>query len=1162
MQNTAICKGCAVNERRFFVIQKQRTTGSGFFIMKSGFNSIAPEACCTGKRLKHLLRIMKLTTAILFIFCMQVSARVASQTITYSGKNVKLQHVFSVIEQQTGYTVAGYSNLVRKAPALNVEAKKEPLENFLEKLFSDVNLKYSIIKKTIFISPVKDAQGRLEVIEVEEPEDQKFPLHVTVTGEDGKPLVSASIQNRKTGVVVATNAEGVARLDVDKGDVIEISYVGFEKQSFTIKEGQSVLTVTLKVSQSVLDDVQVIAYGTTTKRLSTGNITTIKASDIAKQPVNNPILALIGRVPGVFISQDNGIAGGGVKIQIQGQNSIGSGNDPLYIIDGVPFISQLPRGVGGILGGANGSGSPFSLINPSDIESIDILKDADATAIYGSRAANGAILITTKKGKPGRTKVNVNMNSSWGSIARKLELLNTQQYLEMRHEAMKNDNSTIRPTDYDINGTWDTTRYTDWQKELFDGNSRNSTIEASVSGGTTSTQFIMGATYRNEKSIFPGTFVNGKGSVFFNISNTTPNQRLRVQLSGNYMMDRNKTPGSDITYHTINLAPCAPALRTAEGEVNWAQNANGISTWNNPLSALEGSTEIKTNNLISSLVINYRIITGLNIQASLGYTNTQTAGLSKSPVTGAKPEDRGYAERSSVFNDNNVNSLTFEPQITYEKAIAKGKLQALIGATILQQNRSGRHIVAAGYTSDLLLENVGTASWSMISSEASAYKYCALFGRLNYNWNDKYIIDLTARRDGSSNFGPDNRFNNFGAVGGAWIFTKEGFLSGNEKFLSFGKLRVSYGLTGNEQIGNFYINSYGTNLWRAVPYQDYMGLVPSAVAVNPQIEWEETRKLQFGLDLGFLKDRILLNTGYFHNRSSNQIVTYGLPSMTGQAHVYINLPALVQNTGWEITLNTTNVQTKHFTWTSNFNITISKNKLISFPNIEETNYYGSVFIGQPLSIQKKFKYRGVNPETGLYQFENKEGKIVSASQLNYFEDRFVTINPDPEFFGGFENTLSYKGFELGFFFQFVKQLGPNFLFGLRPGYASSGGYLANQPVSVLDRWQKPGDIAPIQRFSARYPSEVNDALSYAKDSDEAYKDASYIRLKNVNLSWQIPDQWVKKAKIDNCKIYFQAQNLLTITGFEGMDPENRGATATVNVMPPLRVINVGLQLGF
>ncbi|WP_431213590.1 SusC/RagA family TonB-linked outer membrane protein [Puia sp. P3] len=865
-------------------------------------------------------------------------------------------------------------------------------------------------------------------------------------------------------------------------------------------------------------------------------------------------------MPGLFIAQSNGIAGGGITVHVQGQNSIANGSDPLYVIDGVPLVSQLPTtGLDNVLGsssGGGGIGNPLSYINPADIESIEVLKDADATSIYGSRAANGAILITTKKGKAGKAKLDLNVQQGWGKVTRSLKMMNTQQYLMMRHEAFNNDSLTPDVGDYDINGTWDTTRYTNWQKALIGNSAQYTNINSSISGGTNALQYLVGGTYHRETTVFPlpGNFADQKGSVHLSLSSASSDQKFHLQLTSNYLIDNNQLPNYDLTASAVQLEPDAPMVYNPDGTLNWALNSSGTSTWVNPLQNRYNSYTNKTTNFINNLILKYTILPGLEIRSSQGYTVTETTDYTPFPLIAVAPDQQPNSQRGAGYGSRNLNSWIIEPQLTYNREIGNGRLSGLLGTTIHQNNSKANSLIALGFNNDATLEDISQATEIFSnSSSITQYKYNALFGRLNYNWQNKYLLDLTARRDGSSRFGSKNQFHNFGSAGAAWIFSQEGFMK-NILILSFGKLRASYGTTGNDQIPDYqYISLYGSPYFggAGLPYQNVPALYPQGLP-NPYLEWENTRKLQGGIDLGFIKDRILINVTYGQNRSSNQLLGYKLPSITGYGSIIRNFPATVQNTSWELSMQSTNVKSSSFTWTSSFNLTIPRNKLIAFPDLATSSYGSNLRIGQPIGIRKASHYLGVDPLTGIYQFADKHGAATFSP--TYPDDYTALINTLPKFYGGFQNHFAYKGFQIDFMFQFVKQIGALVMFNnwsVPPG--SFNDAASNQPVRYLDRWQKPGDLAAIAKYTVnKYADDVN----YAVGSDAAFGDASYIRLKNLSIAWELPSSWIKSAHLQNCQLYIRGQNLWTITNYQGLDPENQ----TILSLPPLRVWTAGIYL--
>jgi TonB-linked SusC/RagA family outer membrane protein len=1106
-----------------------------------------------------MLLIMKITALFVLAGCLGASAGSMGQ-ITLSEKSTPLARVLKEIKQQSGYSLFYDEALVqREGKPVDVRVHNLSLEEALDAVFSHQVLTYELTGTTILVKqkdPVRTPAPSLRYGD--------FPLSDTlrsvqgnITNENGEPLQGATVTVKATNTATETNSNGQFSIgNVRLGTVLVISFTGYATTEVKIRmESQGYLHIRMPVSTNVLDEVQVVAYGTTSRRYNTGNVTTVEAKDIEMQPVDNPLLALEGRVPGLFITQAAGVPGSGVTTLIRGQNSISSGNDPLYIIDGVPYPSLLLNNQGFVLGSSGNGitgvqsmfGNPLSSINPSDIESISVLKDASATAIYGSRGANGVILITTKKGKAGQTKVDVNVQSGFGHVAHFADLLNTRQYLEMREEALKNDGITpsLANGDYDLL-LWDTTRYTNWQKALIGNTSSFTNAQASVSGGTANTQFLIGGDYNRQTTVFPGNSADQKGSIHFNINNTPFNKKFNIALTGSYMVQDNRLPYADFTSTALALAPDAPSLYNPDGTLNWAPNSTGTSTFSNPLAALNDTYLDKTNNLIANTVLSYQILQGLKISSNFGYNNLQVNDQALLPNSSVAPEDRNIFERYASFINNNINSWIAEPQLSYDKLLGGGKLSVLLGSTLQQINSNSQQLQGLGQNSDLVLQNLGAASTIIATSDVSTYKYAAMFGRVDYNWADKYLVDLTARRDGSSRFGSANEFHDFGAAGVGWIFSKEAFVRKALPFLSFGKLRGSYGTTGNDKIGDYqFLSLYNTtSVGRA--YQGAIGLTPAGLP-NPDIEWELTRKLEVGLETGFLRDRILFNVSYSQNRTSNQLLAYALPIIAGFSSITNNFPATVQNSDWEFTLNTTNIRNRDWGWSTNVNLTIPQNKLVAFPNLSTSTYANSLVIGQPITITKVYRSLGVDPASGLYKFAS----ATNPFNPQYTVDNTAIVNTAPRMYAGMQNSLHFKQIQLDFLLQYVRQTGPNALYTL----GDPGTFNRNQLTSVMGRWQNPGDVTNIQRFNSTNSDNIS--VVDASSSTAGYSDDSYLRLKNVSLSWNLNPSWIGTKHVQSVRIYLQGQNLLTFTKYKGLDPEN----LSVGSLPPLRVVAAGVQVG-
>jgi TonB-linked SusC/RagA family outer membrane protein len=1101
---------------------------------------------------KKWLLVMKITFVLLLATFMCVSASTLAQKITLNTTNANLKTVLKEFKKQSGYNFVVDEQVLDNAQKVTLDLKNVDIRQALDQIVEAENLTYTISDKVVTIQ-----EKQLTILDKLKSAINLNQIDVTgiVVDEQGRPVTGATVTIKSTGNATITNAKGEFNLrNVSDNATIIISFIGYQKQELPVAAHMG--EIKLVVSENELDAVQVIAYGETTQRLNTGDVSSVSAKEIEEQPVSNPLAALEGKVPGMFITQETGVSGSAFSVQIRGQNSLANGTDPLYVVDGVPYSSELLPGNGLILGTAGfpnftyGSyGSPLSFINPNDIERIDILKDADATSIYGTRGANGVVLITTKKGKAGKTKVDLNVNSGIGAITHAPTFLNTQQYLAMRNEAFKNDGTSPVPgQDVDVLGgdTWDTTRYTNWEKLLIGNTSHYTDASATISGGNENTQFLVGGGYHRETTVFPGDLADQKASLHFSINNRSSDGKFKMQFSGSYMADINNLIANDLTSFLGELAPDAPPVFNANGTLNWAN-----STWpsgGNPYAELLQTFTAKTDNLVSNLQLSYEIVKGLEFKINSGYTDMQVNENEEVPTSYFDPAYNITSGRA-FFTNNNIKTWILEPQLTYQLKLGKGMLNSLLGSTFQQTAYDGQVLNATGYNSDALLQNLQDAT-SITASPVTniLYRYESVFARLNYNLNDEYLINLTGRRDGSSRFGPGDQFANFGAAGFAWIFSKEKTVQNLFPFLSFGKARASYGTTGSDQIGDYkYLDLY-TNTY--LPYNGSAGLYPNNL-FNPALAWEVTKKLEFGLELGFLKDDILLNADYYRNRSSNQLVSTTVSGVTGFTSIESNLPAVVQNTGFEFSLTTVNIKRSDFSWKSSINLTIPNNKLVSFPGLSTSVYADSYIIGQPITIIRTFRFADVNPTTGLYEFFDSQGN--KTYNPVYPNDLTATVNLAPKYYGGLSNSFTYKSFSLDFLFQYVNKIGPNYLYGVSPGTFGH-----NQPVSVLGRWQNKGDVTNIQEFSAGYGTQAfTQYLTARYNSNQLYEDASYLRLKNLSISYNVPESIKRSLHIQqNIRVYIQGQNLLTFTKYKGFDPENTSSSS----LPPLKVLTAGLQL--
>lgn len=1131
-----------------------------------------------GPQFKKLLLMQLKLMPVLLMMALSAWAGGFSQTVNLSVKEMPLVQVISKVKEQTGYLFFYDGSVLKDVKPVTIAARNMPLQAFLEQVLKNQPLNYSIQNTTVILSRKAIKQPPVMLLPEAAPMPPPPDFSGRVADSMGAPLAGASVVIKGSKKGVMTDAYGYFTLKgVEAGTAIVVSFAGYIDKEITpgaddagFKPSQRVYIV-LKRSDNILDELQIIAYGQTSRRLSTGNISTIKAKDIEKAPVTNPLLAIAGRVPGITIIQSTGFAGSGVEVQVQGQSSIGQGTVPFYVVDGIPFVQYTLAPLSGIQGNSGsatygGYSNPLSYINPQDIESIDVLKDADATAIYGSRAAAGAILITTKKGKAGKTNVSVNVQHGFGEVAKKMDNMNTRQYLAMRKAAYEGQGlavpgagTTPGATNYDVT-YWDQNRYTDWQKELIGGKAGYSDVQVTASGGNVNTQILLGANYHRETTVMPGDFSYKRGGVHFNMSHSSADQRFKLSFGGNYLTDNNNLPGADLTSYALRTPPNAPALYDAAGALNWAALPSGAETWSNPLRYIVRKYKTNTTSTQGNAELGYRIWSTLTLKSTFGYTNLQTDELTTTPQTYYAPSTVTNS-RGTGISDKKVTNWIIEPQLTYQFKTRYGKFDALLGTTFQRNMFNLLAFSASGFSNDGQLENIYAAtSVAPTNAIQETYNYNAVFGRLNYNYRDKYIANLTARRDGSSRFGSDNLFHTFYGAGAAWVFSRENWMS-ELPFVSFGKLRVSYGTTGNDQIGNYAFMSLYSSFAAAVPYGGGSTLRVTRPA-NPGLQWEETKKFNAGIDLGFFSDRILLNLNYYRNRSSNQLLNYNLPVITGFSSVTRNFPATVQNSGIEFVINTDNIRGKNFKWSTSLNMSIPRNKLVAFPGLATSSFANTLIVGEPLKIVKAFQFAGVNPATGIYNYTRPDKTLIQVPVL--YRDETVVIDRTQRFYGGLQNSISYKGFSLDFLLQFVKQKGyDDTRFGYStPGVLGSAGASGNQPVSILNNtWKKADDVTAYQQLytGSGIPALVT-AYSYASSAynSDSWSDASFIRVKNLSFSYALPVAVTKAAHLQNAKLYVQGQNLFTITGYKGLDPETQSSL----VLPPLRTITFGAQVTF
>lgn len=925
----------------------------------------------------------------------------------------------------------------------------------------------------------------------------------TVRNENGDGLrgVSVLIKNRQYGTI--TDDDGFYDLQVQPQDTLVFSSLGYKNVEIPV-QGRSVVDVVLLEDIAFLGEVMINAgYYNTTRRERTGNISQVKGEEIELQPLASPITALQGRMAGVEITSGGANPGSASTIRIRGINSLRSdGNYPLYIIDGVP-LSAIPIKSNSLL---NTAGiDPLNNLDPANIKSIEVLKDADATAIYGSRGANGVVLITTKHGTDNGTGFQIRTYTGISKVPGKLELLDTDRYLQLRQLAFENDG--VEPDQnnaYDLL-LWDNQRYTDWQEYAFGNNAQVNNASLAFSGGSKQTFFRIGGSIFNQGTIYPGDFNYSKITGNVSLDHSSSNKKFHITGSLNYGMDQNNLNGGLNLGALTFLPPNAPSLFNDDGSLNWTDWGQAGLT--NPLEGFYNDNDVQTNNLITSTNISYTITDAFSLKSAFGYTRYDSNEFWRLPKRSYNPQ--GNPINRSAYLSSERDSWIVEPQANYKKDVGKFNLDFLLGATIQESKTYNESFQGAGYASEALIENLAAAE-EILNAQSSdvSYRYAAIFFRLGINWDRKYYLNLTGRRDGSSRFGPNNRFANFGAIGSAWIFSEENIIKENLNFLSLGKLRASYGSTGNDQIGDYgYLDAYQATRGSG-------GLYPTSLS-NPNYSWEINKKLELGLELGFLDNRLNLGISWYRNRSSNQLVGYSLPAIAGFTSVQANLPATVENRGTEIEINTINIDHPGFAWQTSLNLSIPKNELVRYDDIDQSSYANVYRVGKPLNISLNYNYTGIDQETGFYAFED-----VNGDQRLDFQDRTVVIDRTRQIFGGLNNSLRYHNFSLQFLWQFVKQKG-------KLTY-----YNAGRPANILSAYNTEKFQQPTQSYQGGL------AYSNALNSSLFMTDGSFLRLKTLALKYDVPAKFIQKIGLKKVEFFFNGQNIWTITSYKGLDPEN------------------------
>ena len=987
----------------------------------------------------------------------------------------------------------------------------------------------------------------------------------TVTSlEDGMGVPGATVLVKGTTIGTATDIDGKYSINIPAGsNVLVFTFVGLISQEVNIGN-RSTINVSLDSDVTALSEVIVTGYGTQPKREVTGAVSSVKGDAIQNLPLQSFDRALQGRASGVQVRSSNGLPGGAVNIRIRGVGSVNAGNEPLFIVDGVQLNNQ-----------SNASftqSNPLAFLNPNDIESMEILKDAASAAIYGSQAANGVVIITTKKGKQGKAKFEFNAFSGETQPMKFLDVLTGPEWYGMRRNALINTGNTlpeanalnamgVLPANYatltrpalDAIGLALPTY--DWQREVM-GAGRLQNYEMSVSGGDDKTTFFLSGSYNYQEASFkPVDFKRGTVRLALTHQAT---KRLSIETNINLSTFQQNVPfaveGSFLGSPAFSSSAVLPhnAIYNEDGTYNTAikgvlgQNVVLVNAYNSGLQ--------RTNTVVGNLITNYKIAKNLTFRSLFGLDYRLLQGDNyRDPRT---PDGAGVIGRSSVQSDWRTRFITTQTLNWNKTFNGIHNMSAIAGVEYLSETREGISGAGIGFPTFQFRTIQSAATPESVSGFWTGYRRASVFSSVNYDFKKKYLLTLTARYDGSSRFGTNNQYGLFPSVRVGWSLVEEEFLK-NSSTVSEMKLRASYGLTGNDQIGNFDARGlYGGG----GNYSGSAGILPSSLA-NLGLGWETNNTLNLGFDFGFFENRVTGSIDAFDRRTKDLLLSQPILWTNGFSGISNNVGEL-QNRGLEFELSTVNIDKGGFRWNTSFNITKIDNQILSlYSGLKFLPANPGIAVGQPVGRSGEgaifsAEYAGVNPATGRpmwYDIKRNITYLPLAADRIYYGSSLGTV------FGGLNNNFSYKGFELTTFFTYeYGGIGSDGQYGF---LRENGTRLAlNALQDVVDRtWKTPGQITDIPRDVTT--NGANEIRGNSRNSGTAaLLKYDFIRLSQLTLAYSFKPSLVSRIGLSRARIYMQGVNLWTYTDYPGYDPEFTGAGT--GQIPLTKSYTLGVQIGF
>lgn len=1095
---------------------------------------------------------MKLTITFLLSFLLQANAKGLSQTVTLNQSNVPLSKVFQEIQRQTGYGFLFTYEQVEKAGNIDVHLKNVPLADALTACLKGRQLTFTIAEKTIVIKPVDTSDDAGMAL-------RSLDVRGTVSGENGEPLSGVSVVVKGTQKGTTTDEKGhYALTAVDEDATLTFSIVGYVAKNIAVK-GNSIINVTLAIELQQQDEIVVVGYGTTKRKDLTGAVSSISGEELSKSVNSIFDASLAGKAPGVQVVKSSGAPGAVASIRIRGGTSAIGSNEPLYVIDGVPIE------VGGGFGNAAYQTDylyklpPLANLNPEDIASIDILKDASSAAIYGSRGANGVVIITTKTGIRSTTaSVNFGYNTSFDKFANyKYNMLDADEYHAVVEQAYANAGATL-PGNYvaykSANTNW---------VDLTTRNAVSNNVYLNVRGGTQdgSTLYSFSGGLTNQNGVIKFTDFERKNlrasleSALF--------KKLKFGININFSQTENDGNGTGQFYLISKYRPDVPLYDSAG---NYGASPDSVNS--NPYARISQISNVKNQGIMTSFFGELEIARGLRFRSTISSNMNNGSNVRYTPSTDVF-EIRNGRKGSRNDYDYKSTSTIFDNTLTFDRIFGVHTANLLGGASFTKVQSNFTSISSTNFQDDDVLNNLGSAgSIQTYNSGGGISGLASYFLRSNYNYKGKYYLTFTGRADHSTKFGPDNRWGFFPSGAIAWRIDREDFML-PVRFVDNLKLKASYGKTGSANFSDF---QYATFFGSGSFYNNNNGVIANTIP-NPDIRWESTYQLDAAVDFELFKHKIYGSLGYFRKVTKDMILNRQIIRETGGQNQFANMGDFL-NQGWEFQLGSDLVKFKDFQYTTDLNITSYKSKVLklnggSYLNLEEgqpINYFTGYQVAGIFQSQKEIDDLNSGSPTGVYQSTRTapgDFRFVDVNNDGYIgsEDNEVIGKAEPDFYGGWNNLVRYKKLELSAFFNF--SFG-NFLYNqAKRDLVFFTSNTSNYSKDILNAWSEANSDATLPRIVQ------NDPNNNRRNSNFFIEKASYFKLKNVQISYLVDEPFLRKVYMKSLKVYATMSNVFTISRYSGLDPEINAAPSNNfsqgidnNIYPQTRTLTFGIYATF